>query len=278
MNPQDTDNLTPANGIVRQYTIDAEPYYHAVADEVTLFEAAYAVRMPMMLKGPTGCGKTRFVEYMAWKLGKPLITLACNEDMTASDLVGRYLLDADGTRWQDGPLTLAVRYGAICYLDEVVEARQDTTVVIHPLTDARRVLPLEKKNELVHAHPDFQLVISYNPGYQSILKDLKQSTKQRFGALDFGYPERDVEIEIVSHESGIGPETAAKLVTIAERARNLKGHGLEEGISTRMLIYAGSLIGQGVEPVAACHVSLIRPITDDADIRDALGATIRACF
>ena len=278
MNPQDTDNLTPANGIVRQYTIDAEPYYRAVADEVALFEAAYAVRMPMMLKGPTGCGKTRFVEYMAWKLGKPLITLACNEDMTASDLVGRYLLDADGTRWQDGPLTLSVRYGAICYLDEVVEARQDTTVVIHPLTDARRVLPLEKKNELVHAHPDFQLVISYNPGYQSILKDLKQSTKQRFGALDFGYPLRDIEIEIVCHESGAGPETAAKLVTIAERARNLKGHGLEEGISTRMLIYAGSLIGQGVEPVAACEVTLIRPITDDADIRDALDATIRACF
>jgi len=278
MNPQDTDNLTPANGIVRQYTIDAEPYYRAIADEVPLFEAAYAVRIPMMLKGPTGCGKTRFVEYMAWKLGKPLITLACNEDMTASDLVGRYLLDAQGTHWQDGPLTLAVRYGAICYLDEVVEARQDTTVVIHPLTDARRVLPLEKKNELVQAHPDFQLVISYNPGYQSILKDLKQSTKQRFGALDFSYPTRDVEIEIVTHESGIGPETAAKLVNIAERARNLKGHGLEEGISTRMLIYAGSLIGQGVEPVAACHVSLIRPITDDADIRDALGATIRACF
>jgi nitric oxide reductase NorQ protein len=278
MNPQDSDNLTPADGIVRQYTIDAEPYYRAIADEVALFEAAYAVRMPMMLKGPTGCGKTRFVEYMAWKLGKPLITLACNEDMTASDLVGRYLLDAEGTRWQDGPLTLAVRYGGICYLDEVVEARQDTTVVIHPLTDARRVLPLEKKNELVHAHPDFQLVISYNPGYQSILKDLKQSTKQRFGALDFGYPTREVEIEIVSHESGVGPETAAKLVSIAERARNLKGHGLEEGISTRMLIYAGSLIGQGVEPIAACHVSLIRPITDDADIRDALGATIRACF
>ncbi|MEO8009626.1 MAG: CbbQ/NirQ/NorQ/GpvN family protein, partial [Betaproteobacteria bacterium] len=277
MNPQDTGSLTPANGIIRQYLIDAEPYYRAVADELALFEAAYAVRMPMMLKGPTGCGKTRFVEHMAWKLKKPLITLACNEDMTASDLVGRYLLDADGTRWQDGALTLAVRYGAICYLDEIVEARQDTTVVIHPLTDARRVLPLEKKNELVHAHPDFQLVISYNPGYQSILKDLKQSTKQRFGALDFGYPLRDIEIEIVSHESGVGPETAAKLVTIAERARNLKGHGLEEGISTRMLIYAGSLIGQGVEPVAACDVTLIRPITDDADIRDALSATIRAC-
>jgi nitric oxide reductase NorQ protein len=278
MNPNDSRNLSPAEGIVKQYRVDAEPYYRAVADEVQLFEAAYAVRMPMMLKGPTGCGKTRFVEYMAWKLNKPLITLACNEDMTASDLVGRYLLDADGTRWQDGPLTLAVRYGAICYLDEVVEARQDTTVVIHPLTDARRILPLEKKNELVSAHPDFQLVISYNPGYQSILKDLKQSTKQRFGALDFGYPARDIEIEIVSHESGIGPDIAGKLVTVAERARNLKGHGLEEGISTRMLIYAGSLIGQGVEPVAACHVSLIKPITDDPDIRDALGATIRACF
>ena len=278
MNPNDSRNLSPGEGIVKQYRVDAEPYYRAVADEVQLFEAAYAVRMPMMLKGPTGCGKTRFVEYMAWKLNKPLITLACNEDMTASDLVGRYLLDADGTRWQDGPLTLAVRYGAICYLDEVVEARQDTTVVIHPLTDARRILPLEKKNELVCAHPDFQLVISYNPGYQSILKDLKQSTKQRFGALDFGYPVRDIEIEIVSHESGIGPDIAGKLVTVAERARNLKGHGLEEGISTRMLIYAGSLIGQGVEPVAACHVSLIKPITDDPDIRDALGATIRACF
>jgi nitric oxide reductase NorQ protein len=278
MNPNDSRNLSPAEGIVKQYRLDAEPYYRAVADEVQMFEAAYAVRMPMMLKGPTGCGKTRFVEYMAWKLHKPLITLACNEDMTASDLVGRYLLDADGTRWQDGPLTLAVRYGAICYLDEVVEARQDTTVVIHPLTDARRVLPLEKKNELVSAHPDFQLVISYNPGYQSILKDLKQSTKQRFGALDFGFPVRDIEIEIVSHEAGIGPDLAAKLVAVAERARNLKGHGLEEGISTRMLIYAGSLIAQGAEPVAACHVTLIKPITDDPDIRDALGATIRACF
>ena len=278
MNPNDSRNLSPAEGIVKQYRLDVVPYYRAVADEVQLFEAAYAVRMPMMLKGPTGCGKTRFVEYMAWKLNKPLITLACNEDMTASDLVGRYLLDADGTRWQDGPLTLAVRYGAICYLDEVVEARQDTTVVIHPLTDARRVLPLEKKNELVSAHPDFQLVISYNPGYQSILKDLKQSTKQRFGALDFGYPVRDIEIEIVSHEAGIGPDLAAKLVTVAERARNLKGHGLEEGISTRMLIYAGSLIAQGAEPIAACHVTLIKPITDDPDIRDALGATIRACF
>ena len=177
------------SNIIQQYRITKKPYYRPVADEVELYEAAYSVRMPMMLKGPTGCGKTRFVEHMAWKLGKPLITVACNEDMTASDLVGRFLLDANGTGWQDGPLAIAARHGAICYLDEVVEARQDTTVVIHPLTDNRRVLPLEKKGELVHAHPDFQLVISYNPGYQSLMKDLKQSTKQRFGGLDFNYPD-----------------------------------------------------------------------------------------
>jgi nitric oxide reductase NorQ protein len=278
MNPRDTLNIAQVNEIIRQYHIGREPYYRPIGDEVALFEAAYAVRMPIMLKGPTGCGKTRFVEFMAWKLGKPLVTLACNEDMTASDLVGRYLLDADGTKWVDGPLTVAVRFGAICYLDEVVEARQDTTVVIHPLTDARRVLPLEKKNELVHAHPDFQLVISYNPGYQSILKDLKQSTKQRFGALDFHHPEREVEIEIVAHESRVGPEVAARLVSIAERSRNLKGHGLEEGMSTRMLIYAGSLIAQGVDPIAACQVALVKPITDDPDVRDALSAAIVACY
>src|SRR3990172_4499383 len=232
--------------VIEQYRIGSEPYYRSVGDEVQLFEAAYAVRMPMMLKGPTGCGKTRFVEYMAWKLGKPLVTLACNEDMSSSDLVGRYLLDADGTRWHDGPLTVAVRYGGICYLDEVVEARQDTTVVIHPLTDARRVLPLEKKNELVHAHPDFQLVISYNPGYQSVLKDLKESTKQRFAALDFSFPEHGVETEIVAHEAGIGHETAALLVKIGIRSRNLKGHGLDEGASTRMLIQAGRLMANGI--------------------------------
>ena len=261
-----------------QYFIKQQPYYRSVADEVDLYEAAYSVRMPMMLKGPTGCGKSRFVEYMAWKLGKPLITVACNEDMTASDLVGRFLLDANGTRWQDGPLTVAARHGAICYLDEVVEARQDTTVVIHPLTDNRRVLPLEKKGELVHAHPDFQMVISYNPGYQSLMKDLKQSTKQRFGALDFNYPEHDVEVEIVAHESGVDRSTADKLVSIAERARNLKGHGLDEGISTRMLVYAGSLIATGVSPTAASRVALVRPITDDPDMRDALDAAVTTFF
>ncbi len=261
-----------------QYTVAEEPYYRPVHDEVTLYEAAYAARMPMMLKGPTGCGKSRFVEYMAWKLGRPLITVACNEDMTASDLVGRFLLDREGTRWQDGPLTIAARIGAIVYLDEVVEARQDTTVVIHPLTDHRRELPLDKKGEVVKAHPDFQLVISYNPGYQSLMKDLKQSTKQRFGALDFDYPESEVEAEIVAHESGVDGETASKLVQIAQRSRNLKGHGLDEGISTRLLVYAGQLIAKGVEPVSACRMTLVRPLTDDPDMRDTLDAAVSTFF
>nr|AAK00293.1 CbbQ [Acidithiobacillus ferrooxidans] len=266
------------NDQLTEYRIKKAPYYRATGDETELYEAAYSVRMPMMLKGPTGCGKTRFVEYMAYKLGKPLITVACNEDMTASDLVGRFLLDPQGTRWQDGPLTLAACLGAICYLDEVVEARQDTTVVIHPLTDNRRVLPLERKGELVQAHPDFQLVISYNPGYQSLMKDLKQSTKQRFGALDFNYPDHEIEAEIVSHETGVNKEVADKLVSIAERAGNLKGHGLDEGISTRMLVYAGSLINKGVEAKAACPGDLVRPITDDPDMRDALDAAVTTYF
>ncbi|KUJ85478.1 AAA family ATPase [Ruegeria marisrubri] len=264
--------------MISDHLIAEQPWYRPTGNELSLFEAAYAARMPVMLKGPTGCGKTRFVEHMAWKLGRPLVTVACNEDMTASDLVGRFLLDADGTHWQDGPLTLAARHGAICYLDEVVEARQDTTVVIHPLTDNRRVLPLEKKGELLKAHPDFFLVISYNPGYQSLMKDLKQSTKQRFGALDFDWPEEEIETEIIAHESGVDPETAKKLVEIGTRARNLKGHGLDEGISTRMLIHAGKLIAQGVEPVPACTMALVRPITDDPDMRDALDAAVATYF
>ncbi|TSE35406.1 CbbQ/NirQ/NorQ/GpvN family protein [Tepidimonas charontis] len=266
------------HGVLDPFRIRHQPYWRPVADEVSLYEAAYAARMPVMLKGPTGCGKTRFVEYMAHRLGKPLVTVACHEDMTASDLVGRFLLDAQGTRWQDGPLALAARHGAICYLDEVVEARQDTTVVIHPLTDARRQLPLDKKGELIHAHPDFQLVISYNPGYQSLMKDLKQSTKQRFVALDFDYPEPEVEAEIVAHESGVAREIAEKLVHIGQRSRNLKGHGLDEGLSTRMLIYAAGLIAHGVSPVAACHMALVRPITDDPDMRDALEAAVATYF
>jgi nitric oxide reductase NorQ protein len=215
---------------------------------------------------------------MAYKLDKPLITVACNEDMTASDLVGRYLLDKDGTRWQDGPLTTAARIGAICYLDEVVEARQDTTVVIHPLTDHRRNLPLDKKGELVEAHPDFQLVISYNPGYQSLMKDLKQSTKQRFAALDFDYPAQELEVEIVAQESGIDIETAANLVQIAQRSRNLKGHGLDEGISTRLLVYAGQMISEGIDPAAACHMTLVAPLTDDPDMRETLEAAVGTFF
>ncbi|MCM2478927.1 AAA domain-containing protein [Serpentinimonas maccroryi] len=260
------------------YRVPSQPYYRPLSDEIELFEAAYAVRMPVMIKGPTGCGKTRFIEHMAWRLGKPLVTVACHEDLTASDLVGRFLLDAQGTRWQDGPLALAARLGAICYLDEVVEARQDTTVVIHPLSDARRMLMLEKKGEVLHAHPDFQLVISYNPGYQSLLKDLKQSTKQRFAALDFDYPEHEVEVEIVAHESGVDRDTAAKLVHIGARARNLKGHGLVEGMSTRMLIHAGSLIARSVAPLTACRMALVRPLTDDADMRDVLDAAVSTYF
>ena len=261
-----------------QYKIHDEPFYRPQANEVALYEAAYAARLPVMVKGPTGCGKSRFIEYMAWKLGKPLITVACNEDMTASDLVGRYLLDANGTRWLDGPLTVAARIGAICYLDEIVEARQDTTVVIHPLTDHRRTLPLDKKGELIAAHPDFQLVISYNPGYQSLMKDLKQSTKQRFTAFDFDYPEAALETGIVARETGLDEETAAKLVKIGAAARNLKGHGLDEGISTRLLVYAATLIKGGVEPRDACRMALVRPITDDADIRDTLDHAIDATF
>lgn len=262
----------------QQYVIKDEPYYESVGDEVSLYEAAYSARMPMMLKGPTGCGKSRFVEHMAWKMGRPLITVACNEDMTASDLVGRFLLDKDGTKWQDGPLATAARIGAICYLDEIVEARQDTTVVIHPLTDHRRTLPVDKKGELIEAHPDFQLVISYNPGYQSLMKDLKQSTKQRFGAMDFDYPAEQIEVSIVSKESGVDSATAEKLVQIAHRARNLKGHGLDEGISTRLLVYAGRLIAKGIDPQASCSMTMVTPLTDDPDMRDTLDAAVQTFF
>jgi len=261
-----------------EWRVTAEPFYAPQADEVALFEAAYGARLPVMVKGPTGCGKSRFVEYMAWRLGRPLVSVACNEDMTAADLVGRFLLEPGGTRWQDGPLTLAARHGAICYLDEVVEARQDTTVVIHPLTDHRRTLPLDKKGELVRAHPDFQLVISYNPGYQSLMKDLKTSTRQRFAALDFDYPTAGLEARIVATETGIAPETAASLIEVAAAARRLKGHGLDEGISTRLLVYAATLMRGGIGAREACRMAMVRPITDDADIRETLDHAIDATF
>ena len=260
------------------WRVAAEPFYAPQGGEIELFEAAYAARLPVMLKGPTGCGKSRFVEHMAWKLQRPLVTVACNEDMTAADLVGRFLLEPDGTRWQDGPLTTAARHGAICYLDEVVEARQDTTVIIHALTDHRRALPLDKKGELVRAHADFQLVVSYNPGYQSLMKDLKTSTRQRFAALDFDYPEAALEARIVVAETGIDAAVAAALVQVAGAARRLKGHGLDEGISTRLVVYAATLIRQGIDARAACRMAMVRPITDDTDIRESLDHAIDAVF
>ena len=263
---------------IRPYLIEHEPYYRASGDEVALFGAAMARGLPMMLKGPTGCGKTRFVEHMAWRLKLPLVTLACNEDMTASDLVGRFLLDAQGTVWHDGPLTLAVRFGAICYLDEVVEARQDTTVVIHPLTDERRILPLDKRGELLRAHADFRLVVSYNPGYQSAAKDMKPSTRQRFGAIDFDFLPREVEIEVVAHESAIAPELAARLVKIAEQSRALRGRGLDEGMSTRMLVHAGGLIAEGIAAHDACVLAMTAPLTDDRDLQAALAGFVEAQF
>jgi nitric oxide reductase NorQ protein len=260
------------------YFDEAEPYYRPAGREVDLFEAAYATRMPLILKGPTGCGKTRFVEHMAWRLRKPLITVSCNEDLTAADLVGRYLLDGSSTVWHDGPLTVAVRHGAICYLDEIVEARADTTVVIHPLTDDRRMLPIDRIGELVDAHPDFQLVMSYNPGYQSSVKDLKMSTKQRFGALDFHYPPADIEAEIVMREAGINQETASRLVGIAHCSRELRGRGVGEGMSTRMLIRAGGLISSGVDAKMSCRVAMTRPLSDDEDVLHALDGFVDAYF
>lgn len=260
------------------YRIASEPYYRASGAEIDLFIAAYADRLPVMLKGPTGCGKTRFIEHMAWKLDRPLVTVAAHEDMTAADLAGRYLLSPEGTVWHDGPLTQAVRFGAICYLDEIVEARQDTTVVIHPLTDARRILPLDKRNELVKAHDDFQLTISYNPGYQNAVKDLKESTKQRFVAIDFGYPDPAIEAEIIARESKSEATLATLLVDIGERSRNLREHGLDEGASTRMLIHTARLIGGGIPIELAVQSGIVLPITDDLGIREALTAAISACL
>ena len=250
--------------------IEREPYYEAVGSEVSIFEAAYANRLPVLLKGPTGCGKTRFMEYMAWRLKRPLITVSCHDDLTASDLVGRYLVKGGETVWVDGPLARAVRAGAICYLDEIVEARKDTMVVIHPLADDRRALPMEKLGVIVEANADFCLAISYNPGYQSVLKDLKQSTRQRFVALEFDYPNASLEAKIVAAESRVDAALAERLVKFAQMTRNLKGSGLEEGASTRLLIHAGKLIAKGVAPVIACQCAIAQAITDDAEMLAAV--------
>lgn len=260
---------------LEEYWIEKEPFYVPVKNEITLFTAAYRKKLPVMLKGPTGGGKTRFLEYMAYKLGLPLITIACHEDLTASDLVGRYLLAGDETKWHDGPLTSAVKHGGIFYLEEIPEARKDTTVVIHPLTDDRRILPLEKKSQIIEAPDEFMLVISYNPGYQSITKNLKQSTRQRFVGINFGYPPEEKEIDIVVHEGGVSPDIARTLVERGQRTRRSDIYGLEECVGTRQLIYAARLIRGGVEFQKACEVSIVRAISDDSDIQKKIESLFR---
>jgi nitric oxide reductase NorQ protein len=254
------------------------PYYVASGAEVRVFEQAHAARLPVMLKGPTGCGKTRFVEHMAWRLGRPLITIACHDDLAASDLIGRYLIRHDGTVWQDGPLTRAVREGAICYLDEVVEARSDTIVVLHPLTDHRRMLPIDKTGETVPAAEGFQLVISYNPGYQRMLKDLKPSTRQRFLALDFDFPPPQREALIVATESGADEPTARGLVALATRLRGLQDRGLAEVPSTRVLIAAARLVRGGIAPREACYAAIVSPLSDDPILAGAMRDLVDAAF
>lgn len=279
---------------IEEYVVEKEPFYVPMANEIELFEAAYLQQIPVLLKGPTGCGKTRFVEHMAYRLSQPssvrqknggsetnavpLVTVACHEDLTASDLVGRYLIDADGTQWIDGPLTRAVKVGAICYLDEIVETRKDTTVLIHPLTDHRRILPIEKQGLLLQASEGFLLVMSYNPGYQSALKDLKHSTRQRFISIEFDYPVAEVEAKILEHEAGISPDVAMALAKLGEKVRNLKDHGLQEGSSTRLLIYAGKLISQGVPAREACQVSIVWALSDDVQVQRSMEEVISSIF
>lgn len=262
---------------VRQPGI-AEPYYLPLGDEVEVFEQCHRRGLAMMLKGPTGCGKTRFVEHMAWRLGRPLVTVACHDDLSASDLTGRWLVRGGETSWQDGPLSRATRMGAICYLDEVVEARQDVIVVIHPLTDDRRMLPIEKTGELLQAAPGFQLVVSYNPGYQHILKDLKPSTRQRFVALEFDFPPAELERMIVSHEGGVDDSTAAGLVELAARVRRLRDRGLVEVPSTRLLVATARLIAGGIRPTVAARVAFMAPLTDDPDLLGAIADLVVATF
>ncbi len=284
---------------VEEYTVTEEPFYVPISDEIDIFTAAYQEKLPVLLKGPTGTGKTRFVEYMAWRLSQPLsvvqdgtkspasnngenniplVTVACHEDMTASDLIGRYLLDADGTRWVDGPLTRAVKVGGICYLDEIVEARKDTTVIIHPLTDHRRMLTIDKLGQVVEAADGFLMVISYNPGYQNALKDLKHSTRQRFIALEFDFPPPDVEMKIIMNEAGVESGIAEQLAKLGDKIRNLRDHGLAEGASTRVLIYAARLMKQGVAPRRACQVAVTWGITDDEQMQRSVDEVVTTIF
>jgi nitric oxide reductase NorQ protein len=254
------------------------PFYLPNADECDVFAAAYASRMPLLLKGPTGCGKTRFVAHMAARLGRPLYTVACHDDLSAADLIGRFLLKGGETEWVDGPLTKAVREGAICYLDEVVEARKDVTVVLHPLTDDRRILPIERTGEVLEAGPSFMLVASYNPGYQNILKTLKPSTRQRFLAIDFDFPPASREVEIVTSETGLSKERAAPLVRLAGKLRALKGQDLEEGVSTRLIVYCANLIQGGMPVERAIRAALVEPLSDDADVKQGLLDLVTAVY
>lgn len=284
---------------IEEYRVEREPFYLPLSDEVDLFTAAFEQKIPVLLKGPTGCGKTRFIEYMAHRLGRPvtrikdvtaaghendghqglpLVTVACHEDLTASDLVGRYLLEGETTYWMDGPLTRAAKSGAICYLDEVVEARKDTAVLIHPLTDHRRLLPIEKLGQIIEAAEGFLLVISYNPGYQSALKDLKHSTRQRFIAIEFNYPPRDLEARIVQVESGVAESIAMDLAKLGEKVRHLREHGLSEGVSTRLLIYAGKLIQKGISPRRACQAAVVWGLTDDRDVQRSIEEVVSSIF
>ena len=261
----------------------AKPYYLPVGDEAETFEAAYAARLPVLLKGPTGCGKTRFIEHMTARLfdgdvDGGLVTVSCHEDLTATDLVGRYLLKGDETVWQDGPLTRAARQGRLCYLDEIVEARKDTTVLIHSLTDHRRILPIDKTGELLTAHADFLLVISYNPGYQSLLKDLKTSTRQRFVSITFDYPDEEREAAIIAHESGVDAHAAKRLALLGAKTRNLREHGFQEGVSTRLLIYSAALIRGGIAPRRACASAIVQAVSDDAEVQDAVAGIVDAVW
>ncbi len=263
---------------LEEHRITEKPYYLASGNEMEIALAAYKNRLPLLLKGPTGCGKTRFMQYLAWKLKRPLITVSCHDDLSTSDLVGRYLIRSGEAVWTDGPLTLAVRAGAICYLDEIVEARKDTTVVIHPLADDRRELPVEKLGELLSAPPEFMISVSYNPGYQSVLKDLKPSTRQRFVAISFDYPDPGHEAEIVMRESGVDRDLAASLVKLAAMTRSLKESGLAEGASTRLLIQTGLLVLDGIDIHTACRAALIEPLSDDPEMLAALQEMVSSIF
>jgi nitric oxide reductase NorQ protein len=256
--------------------IDDLPFYQDQHNEVEIFEHAYNNQLPLLIKGPTGCGKTRFVQHMAAKLGRPLYTVACHDDLTAADLVGRHLIGDGETYWQDGPLTKAVREGAICYLDEVVEARKDTTVVLHPLSDDRRILPIDRTGEVLSAPPEFMLVVSYNPGYQNLLKGMKPSTRQRFVSMRFDYPDVETERNIIQQETGLEQQISTQLIELAHSLRVLKDHDLEESASTRLLVYAATLIKSGLDPIEACRSAIVEPLTDEEETVAALMEVVKA--